>query len=131
MTLSHESPLELYIDGTWPTARPRDRSFTPGTPNVANGSHALLNKAHDAVGNVSTSSTVMVTVGNSGRGQQQLIGNPGFENGSGNPAPWVATSGRDQRRPSRAAALRFVGRMARWVWHGPHRHPLAAGDGSF
>jgi kumamolisin len=40
---------------------------------------------------VGTSSTVSVTVSNSG--SQQLIGNPGFENGSTNTAPWTTTSG--------------------------------------
>jgi len=36
------------------------------------------------------SATVTLTVTG---GSQQLIGNPGFENGSANPAPWTATAG--------------------------------------
>ena len=36
--------------------------------------------------------TITVTVTGSST-TQQLLGNPGFENGSSNPAPWTATSG--------------------------------------
>ncbi len=38
------------------------------------------------------STTVTLTITSAGGGTQQLLGNPGFENGA-NPAPWTATSG--------------------------------------
>jgi len=38
-----------------------------------------------------------------GGGSQQLIGNPGFENGSANPAPWTASSGVIDNGTSKAA----------------------------
>ena len=38
------------------------------------------------------STTINLTV-NNGSATQQLLGNPGFENGSGSPAPWTVTSG--------------------------------------
>ena len=37
--------------------------------------------------------TINLTVTSGGSTTQQLLGNPGFENGSSNPAPWTATSG--------------------------------------
>ena len=84
--------LELYNYGTLvASATTGSLSYSWNTANVANGSHALLSRAYDAARNVGTSSTV--TVSNSGAGGQQLIGNLRFENGSGNPAPWVATLG--------------------------------------
>jgi hypothetical protein len=50
-----------------------------------------MTKAYDGAGNVGSSATVSVTVNNTA--SQQLIGNPGFENGSSSPAPWTASSG--------------------------------------
>jgi hypothetical protein len=60
-------------------------STAPGTyAVVVNGSGG--GKAHSA--------TINLTVNASGGGAtQQLLGNPGFENGSGNPAPWTVTAG--------------------------------------
>jgi hypothetical protein len=85
--------MELYIDGTLTTSNTNSSSlsFSWNTNSVANGSHSLVVKAYDAANNIGTSSTVTVTVSNSAA--TQLLGNPGFENGSSNPAPWTASSG--------------------------------------
>ena len=46
------------------------------------------------VGNGQTRSvTLYLTVNTSGAATQQLLGNPGFENGSANQAPWISTAG--------------------------------------
>jgi hypothetical protein len=45
---------------------------------------------------------ISLTVTNGNGSTQQLIGNPGFENGSSNPAPWVVTSGVIDGTTSRA-----------------------------
>jgi Bacterial Ig domain len=85
--------VELYVDSalkTTLTSSPYTYSWN--TTTVANGAHSIVSKAYDAAGNVGTSATVSVTVSNSS-GSQQLLGNPGFENGSSSPAPWVAASG--------------------------------------
>jgi len=39
------------------------------------------------------SATINLTVNSGGGTTQQLLGNPGFENGSASPAPWTATAG--------------------------------------
>jgi len=39
------------------------------------------------------SATINLTVSSGGGVTQQLLGNPGFENGSSSPAPWTATAG--------------------------------------
>ena len=85
--------MELYIDGALTTSNTNaaSLSFSWNTTTVANGSHTLVSKAYDAAANVGTSATITVTVSNATA--QQLIGNPGFENGSGNPSPWTATAG--------------------------------------
>jgi hypothetical protein len=49
------------------------------------------------------STTINLTVGNGDTSTQQLIGNPGFENGSAGPAPWTATSGVIDNSTTRAA----------------------------
>ncbi|HEX3582065.1 MAG TPA: protease pro-enzyme activation domain-containing protein, partial [Thermoanaerobaculia bacterium] len=85
--------VEFYLDGalqSTDTSSPYSWSWS--TTGTANGSHSLVSKAYDAAGNIGTSSTVTVTVSNSS-GSQQLLGNPGFENGSTNTAPWTTTSG--------------------------------------
>jgi kumamolisin len=51
---------------------------------VANGSGG--GKTHSTTINLTVNAT-------SGGTTQQLLGNPGFENGSGNPAPWTVTAG--------------------------------------
>jgi len=84
--------VELYVDAALKsTSTSSPYSFSWNTTTVANGAHSLVSKAYDAAGNVGTSATVTVTVSNT-TGTQQLLGNPGFENGS-NTAPWTATSG--------------------------------------
>lgn len=56
----------------------------PGTYNVVvNGSGG--GQIHSA--------TINLTVSSGGGVTQQLLGNPGFENGSSSPAPWTATAG--------------------------------------
>jgi Bacterial Ig domain len=83
--------LELYVDGTLAvSATSGPLSYSWNTTLVSNGSHTLVSKAYDAANNVGTSSTVTVTVSNGGA--QQLIGNPGFENGA-TTAPWTGSSG--------------------------------------
>jgi hypothetical protein len=94
--------VEFYLDGTLQvtdTATPYTWSFN--TTTVANGSHTLQSKAYDAAGNVGSSATISVTVSNATA--QQLIGNPGFENGSASPAPWTVTSGVIDNSTSEAA----------------------------
>ncbi|HEX7140821.1 MAG TPA: Ig-like domain-containing protein [Vicinamibacterales bacterium] len=95
--------MEIYIDGALKTSNTNATSLTYSwnTTTAANGSHTLVSKAYDAAGNVGTSATVTVTVSNGGT--QQLMGNPGFENGSSAPAPWVATSGVISNSTSEAA----------------------------
>lgn len=86
--------IEIYVDGALQASNANATSltFAWNTTTVANGTHTLQSKAYDAAGNVGTSATVSVTVANS-TGSQQLLGNPGFENGSSNPSPWVTTTG--------------------------------------
>ena len=85
--------MEIYIDGALKTSNTNATSLTYSwnTTTVANGAHTITSKAYDAANNVGTSSTVSVTVSNSA--SQQLLGNPGFENGSTNTAPWTTTAG--------------------------------------
>jgi hypothetical protein len=85
--------MELYLDGTLTTSNTNatSLSFSWNTNSVSNGSHSLVVKAYDAANNIGTSPTVTVTVSNTAA--TQLLGNPGFENGSTNPAPWSATTG--------------------------------------
>jgi len=87
--------IQILIDGTVAASNTNSTSlsFNWSTTSVANGSHTIVSKAFDAAGNVGTSSTVTVTVSNSGGTITELIGNGGFENGSTNPAPWTATTG--------------------------------------
>jgi uncharacterized membrane protein len=83
--------VEFYIDSVLKsTSTTSPYTFSWNTTTVANGSHTIFSKAYDAANNVGTSATVTVTVSNST--QQQLLGNPGFENGT-NTAPWVLTAG--------------------------------------
>jgi hypothetical protein len=85
--------VEFYIDGALKsTVTTAPYTFSWNTTTVANGSHTIVSKAYDAANNVGTSATVTVTVSNT-TGAQQLLGNPGFENGSASPAPWVPTAG--------------------------------------
>lgn len=85
--------MELYIDGTLATsATSGPISYSWNTALIGNGSHTLYTKAYDAANNVGTSATITVTVSNSTT-QQQLLGNPGFENGSTNTAPWTVGAG--------------------------------------
>jgi hypothetical protein len=84
--------VEIYIDSALKaTLTSSPYAWSWNTTTAANGAHAIVSKAYDAAGNVGTSATVTVTVANSS-GSQQLLGNPGFENGAST-APWIATSG--------------------------------------
>jgi len=87
--------MQILIDGSVAASNTNSTSlsFNWSTTSVANGSHTIVSKAFDAAGNVGTSSTVTVTVSNSGGTITELIGNGGFENGSTTPAPWTATAG--------------------------------------
>ncbi len=85
--------VEFYVDGALKTTvTTSPYTFSWDTTTVANGSHTIVSKAYDAANNVGTSATVTVTVSNTTTAQQ-LLGNPGFENGSSSPAPWTVTSG--------------------------------------
>jgi hypothetical protein len=85
--------VEFYLDGTLKsTSTASPYSWSWNTTTVANGSHSLVTKAYDAAGNVGTSATVTVTVSNTTT-TTQLLGNPGFENGSTSTAPWTTSSG--------------------------------------
>jgi hypothetical protein len=85
--------VEFYLDGALQsTDTTSPYSWSWNTATAANGSHSLQSKAYDAAGNVGSSTSVSVTVSNS-TGSQQLLGNPGFENGSTNTAPWTTSTG--------------------------------------
>jgi hypothetical protein len=85
--------VEFYIDGALKsTDTTSPYAFSWASTTVANGSHTIVSKAYDAATNVGTSATVTVTVSNTTT-LQQLLGNPGFENGSTSPAPWTVTAG--------------------------------------
>jgi pseudomonalisin len=82
--------VEFYLDGTLAsTDTTSPYSWSWDTTTATNASHSLVTKAYDAAGNIGTSTTVTVTVSNST--VTQLLGNPGFENGSTSPAPWTVT----------------------------------------
>jgi len=85
--------MQILIDGSVVASNTNSTSlsFNFNTTTVSNGSHAIVSKAFDAAGNVGTSSTVTVTVSNSGT-VTELLGNGGFENGASTPAPWLLTS---------------------------------------
>ena len=84
--------VEFYLDGALKsTDTTSPYAWTWDSTTAANGSHTLVSKAYDAVGNVGTSATITVTVSNTSA--SQLLGNPGFENGSTNTAPWTTTTG--------------------------------------
>ena len=98
--------IELYIDGILATSvsNTTNLSYSWNTAAVANGSHSLQTKAYDPSNNVGASAVVSVTVSNGVT--QQLLGNPGFENGS-NAAPWVASPGvisNDPAEPSHSGS---------------------------
>jgi Bacterial Ig domain len=83
--------VEIYIDSALATTLTTSPyNFSWNTTTVANGSHSIFSKAYDAAGNVGTSATITVTVSNSTA--QQLLGNPGFENGTST-APWTLSAG--------------------------------------
>ncbi len=84
--------VEFYLDGALKsTDTTSPYSWSWDTTTATNASHTLVSKAYDAAGNVGTSATITVTVNNVAA--SQLLGNPGFENGSTNTAPWTTTSG--------------------------------------
>lgn len=97
--------LELYVDGVLASSTTTGSlSYSWNTAAVSNGPHTLSAKGYDAAGNIGTSATVTVTVSNTVT-QQQLIGNPGFENGSTTPAPWTVSAGVIDNGTSEAAHL--------------------------
>ncbi|MGZ8783433.1 MAG: S8 family serine peptidase, partial [Gaiellaceae bacterium] len=80
------SRVELYVDGSLhSTDTSSPYSFAWNTATVANGGHSLQTRAHDAAGNVGSSASVSVTVGNT-TGGGNLIANGGFE---GSAASWT------------------------------------------
>jgi hypothetical protein len=64
-------------------------TFTAGSTATTGTSTITINASG---GGVSHSTTVSLTVGSGGT-TTQILGNPGFENGSTSPAPWSATAG--------------------------------------
>ena len=64
-------------------------TITVGSGTVA-GTYSIA--VNGSGGGQTHATTITVTVTGSGT-TQQLLGNPGFENGSSSPAPWTATSG--------------------------------------
>jgi hypothetical protein len=86
------SKVEFYIDSVISsTTTTSPYTFSWNTTTVANGSHTIFTKAYDPSNNVGTSPTVTVTVSNT-TPPQQLLGNPGFENGT-TTTPWTLTAG--------------------------------------
>src|SRR5204863_4421656 len=84
--------VEFYLDGVLKsTDTTSPYSWSWDTTTATNASHTLVSKAYDAAGNIGTSATITVTVNNVAA--SQLLGNPGFENGSTSPAPWTASTG--------------------------------------
>ena len=65
-------------------------TFTASSTAATGTSTVTINASG---GGVSHSTTVSLTVSTSGGTTTQIIGNPGFENGSANTAPWTLTSG--------------------------------------
>src|SRR5947207_8926346 len=95
--------VEFYLDGALKsTSTTSPYSWSWNTTTSTNGSHTLQSKAYDAANNIGASTTISVTVSNTVT-PQQLLGNPGFENGSTNAAPWTATSGVVDSSTSEAA----------------------------
>ena len=64
-------------------------TFTASSTAAAGTSTITINASG---GGVSHSTTVSLTI-TSGGTNTQILGNPGFENGSTNPAPWTVTAG--------------------------------------
>jgi hypothetical protein len=64
-------------------------TFTASSTATAGTSTITINASG---GGVSHSTTVSLTI-TTGSTTTQILGNPGFENGSTNPAPWTVTSG--------------------------------------
>ncbi len=64
-------------------------TFSASSTAVAGTSTITINASG---GTVSHSTTVSLTI-TSGGTNTQILGNPGFENGSTNPAPWTVTAG--------------------------------------
>lgn len=91
-------------------------SFSPSSiaaPGAGSATFTVLAGSATATGtyNVTVTGTgggrthsagITVTIVSGGGATQQLLGNPGFENGSSSPAPWIATSGVIDNSSSRA-----------------------------
>src|SRR5882762_4148281 len=81
-------------------------SFSPGSiaaPGSGSSAMTISVGATTAVGTYNVlvngsgggqthSATINLTVSTGGNTTQQLLGNPGFENGSSNPAPWIVSA---------------------------------------
>ncbi len=65
-------------------------TFTASSTATTGTSTVTINASG---GGLSHSTTVSLTVTAGGGTTTQILGNPGFENGSANPAPWSVTSG--------------------------------------
>jgi hypothetical protein len=65
-------------------------TFTASSTATTGTSTVTINASG---GGVSHSTTISLTVSTSGGTTTQILGNPGFENGSANTAPWTLTSG--------------------------------------
>ena len=61
------------------------------TPVTTTGTYPITITASG--GGLVRTATISVTISSIGSTTQQLLSNPGFENGSASPSPWVATSG--------------------------------------
>lgn len=59
--------------------------------STAAGSYSV--SVNGSGGGKTHSATISLTVTTSGGTTQQLLGNPGYENGSGSPAPWTVSAG--------------------------------------
>lgn len=101
---------DLYVKlGSQPTSSSYDyRPYLSGNnesvsvTNPAAGDWYIGVYGYSAYSGVSLTATYSGSTGGGG-GAQQLIGNPGFENGSSSPAPWTVSSGVIDNSTSEAA----------------------------
>src|SRR6185312_12447527 len=80
------SPTSIAAPGTGSSTL----TFTASSTATTGTSTVTINASG---GGVSHSTTISLTVSTSGGTTTQILGNPGFENGSANTAPWTLTSG--------------------------------------
>src|SRR5579885_544127 len=77
-------------------------TFTVGS-STATGTYNVTVTGTGGGKTHTTTVSLTVTASGGGGSTQQLLGNPGFENGSSNPAPWTASPGRIDSSTSEAA----------------------------